>query len=169
MMKTVGCLVCPGEGKEETCPPQSKPTHHMKVSNQDASADMKSKGSYDFRQLSDMLHYEESSEEEELYADSLTSHTTGSDSTKGNLSSLLGPISSTVEDCHAISKTESQFSSNRPYLEDRTPFEISPASTDDSVFVTEPNNTSNNASSSISSPAPPTAQEKHKTYNRETP
>ena len=56
--------------------PQSKPTQHMVASNQDASADLKSKGSSDFRQLSDMLHSEESSEEEELYTDSLTSHTT---------------------------------------------------------------------------------------------
>ena len=139
--------------------PQSKPTQHMVASDQDASADLKSKGSSDFRQLSDMLHSEESSEEEELYTDLLTSHTTASDSTIGNLSSPLGPISSRVEDSHAVSKTESQFSSNMPYLEDSTPSDISPGSnhtsTDDSVFVTESNNTSNNTSSPISSPAPP--------------
>ena len=46
--------------------PQSKPTQHMKASNQDASADLKSNSSYDFRQLSGMLHYEESSEEEDV-------------------------------------------------------------------------------------------------------
>ena len=55
--------------------PQSKPTQHMKASDQDASADLKSKGPSDFRQLSDMLNGEESSEEEELCTDSLTSHT----------------------------------------------------------------------------------------------
>ena len=139
--------------------PQSKPTQHMVASDQDASADLKSKGSSDFRQLSDMLHSEESSEEEELYTDYLTSHTTASDSTIGNLSSPLGPISSRVEDSNAISKTESQFSSNMPYLEDSTPSEISPSSnhtsTDDSVFVTESDNTSNITSSPISSPASP--------------
>ena len=118
--------------------PQSQPTQHMEASDQNASADLKSKGSSEFRQLSDMLHSEVSSEEEELYTDSLTSHTTASDTTIGNLSSPLGPISSRVGDPHAISKTESQFSSNMPYLEDSTPSEISPsgnhASTDDSIF-----------------------------------
>ena len=131
----------------------------MVTSDQDASADLKSKGSSDFRQLSDMLQNEESSEEEELYTDSLTSLTTTSDSTIGNLSSPLGPISSRVEDSIAVSKTESQFSSNMPYLEESTPSKISPSSnltsTDDSVFVTETDDTSNNTSSPISSPAPP--------------
>ena len=84
----------------------------MVASDQDASADLKSKGSSDFRQLPDMLHSEESSDEEELYTDSLTFHTTASDSTIGNLSSPLGLISSRVEDSNAKSKTESQFSSN---------------------------------------------------------
>ena len=54
--------------------PQSKPTQHMKASGQDASADLKSKGPSDFRQLSDMLNGEESSEEEELYRLSLLPH-----------------------------------------------------------------------------------------------
>ena len=139
--------------------PQSKPTQLMVASDQDASADLRSKGSSDFRQLSDMLHSEESSDEEELYTDSLTSHTTASDSTTGNLSSPLGPISSSVGDSNAISKTESQFSSNMPYLEDSTPSETSPssnhASIDDSVFITEFNNTSINTSSPMSSSAPP--------------
>ena len=66
-------------------PLQSKPTQHMEASGQDASADLKSRGSSDFRQLSDRLHSEDSSDEEELYTDSLTSHTTASDTTIGNL------------------------------------------------------------------------------------
>ena len=131
----------------------------MVASGQDASADLKSKVSSDFRQLSDMLHSEESSDEGKLYTDSLISHTTASDNTIGNLSSPLEPILSRVEYSNAISKTESQFSSNMPYLEDSTPSEISPnsnlTSTDDSVFVIESNNTSNNTFSPISSPAPP--------------
>ena len=88
-------------------PPQAKPTQHMEASGQDASADMKSRDSSDFRLLSDRLHSEDSSEEEELYTDSLTSHTRASDSTIGNLSSPLGPISSRVEEPNTISKTES--------------------------------------------------------------
>ena len=123
--------------------PQSKPTQHMKASDQEASADLKLKSSSDFRQLSDMLHDEESSEEE-LYTDSLTSHTTTSDTTIGNLSSPLDPTSFRVKDPSAISKTESQFSSNMPYLEDSTPSGTSTsnnhASTEDSVFVSESNN-----------------------------
>ena len=60
--------------------PQSSPTQHVKESGKDTSADLKSKVPSDFRHLSDLLDGE-SSEEEELYADSLTSHTTASDST----------------------------------------------------------------------------------------
>ena len=153
--------------------PQSKPTQHMVASDQDASADLKSKGSSDFRQLSDMLHSEESSDEEELYTDSLTSHTTASDSTIGNLSSPLGPISSRVEDSNAISQTESQFSSNMPYLEDSTPSEISPSSnhtsTDDSVFITESNNTSNNTSQSNILSCFPTSQKKTRSTRGKPP
>ena len=92
--------------------PQSSPTQHVKASGKDASAGMKSKVPSDFRQLSDMLDGE-SSEEEELYTDSLTSHTTASDSTTiGNVSFPLGPTSSRVEDPSTVSQTESQFSSN---------------------------------------------------------
>ena len=61
------------------------------------------------------------SSDDEVYTDSLTSHTTASDSTIGNLTSPLGPISSRVEDPKVDSKTESQFSSSMPYLEESTP------------------------------------------------
>ena len=80
---------------------QSKPTQHIVASDQDASADLKSKDSSDFRQLYDSLHIEESSDEGELYR---------------------------VEDSNTISQTESQFSSNMPYLEDSNPSETSPSS-----------------------------------------
>ena len=77
----------------------------MKASGKDASADLNSKDSSDFRQLSDRLD-DESSEEEELYTDSLTSHNTASNSiTIGNLSSPLGPVTSRVEEPSAISET----------------------------------------------------------------
>ena len=129
---------------------QAKPTQHMEASSQDASSNLKSRDSSDFRMLSDRLHSEDSSEEEKLYTDSLTSHTTASDTTTGNLSSPLGPISSRVEEPKRISKTESKFSSNMPYLEDSTPLAVSSsdshASTDDSVFITD---SSNNVSSPV--------------------
>ena len=110
----------------------------------------------DFRQLSDLLDGE-SSEEEELYTDSLTSHTTASDSTTiGNLSFPLGPTSSGVDDPSTVSQTESQFSSNMPYLEEITPSENTSTSNhtsaEDSVFVSQSNDTT---PSQITSPAPP--------------
>ena len=143
---------------------QAKLTQHMEASSQDASADLKSRGSSDFRLLPESLLHEDSSEEDEVYTDSLTSHTTASDSTIGNLTSSLGPISSRVEDPNIVSKTESQFSSSMPYIEDRTPLvddNITPlvvnasdshASADDSVFVSD---SSNDVSSPISSPVVP--------------
>ena len=103
-------------GRRNTTP-QPSPTQQMKATGKDSFADLKSKDSTDFRQLSDRLD-DESSEEEELYTDSSTSHTKATDSTTiGNLSSLLGPVTSRVEEHSAVSQTESQFSSNMPYIE----------------------------------------------------
>ena len=56
--------------------PQAKPTQHMEASSQDASADLKSRDPSDFRLLPDRVLSEDSSEEDEVYTDSLTSHTT---------------------------------------------------------------------------------------------
>ena len=92
--------------------PQSSPTQQMKATGKDAFADLNSRVPLDFRQLSDRLN-DDSSEEEELYTDSLTSHTTPSDSTTiENMSSPLGPITSRVEEPSTVNQTESQFSSN---------------------------------------------------------
>ena len=142
-------------GKSHVSPP-AKPTQHMEASSQDASADLKSSDSSDFRLLPDRVLSEDSSEEDEVYADSLTSHTTAFDSTIGNLTSSLGPILSRVEEPNIVSKTESQLSSSMPYLEDSTSLVVSSsdshASADDSVFVSD---SSNNVSSPISSPVAP--------------
>ena len=141
--------------------PQEKPTQHMEASRQDASADLKSRDSSDFRLLPESLLSEDSSEEDEVYTDSLTSHTTASDSTIGNLTSSLGPMSFRVGEPNIVSKIESQFSSSMPYLEDSTPLvhdnsthlvvnsSNSHAGADDSVFVSD---SSNDVSSPISSP-----------------
>ena len=150
-------------GKRQVSP-QAKPTQHTEASSQDASADLESKDSSDFRLLPECLLSEDSSEEDEVYTDSLTIHTTASDSTIGNLTSSLGPISSRVEEPNILSKTESQFSSSMPYLEDSTPLvdnnstplivnlSDSHASADDSVFVSD---SSDDVSSPISSPVSP--------------
>ena len=136
--------------------PRSSPTHQVEASGKDALADLKAKDSSDFQQLSDRLD-DECSEEEELYTDSLNSHTTASDSTTiGNLSSPLGPITSRVEEPSAVSQTESQFSSNMPYLEDSiqsgTTSDSNNTSTKDSAFASHPNDTQ--LESQITSPAP---------------
>ena len=90
----------------------------------------------------------------------LISHTTASDSTIGNITSPLGPISSRVEGPKLDSKTESQFSSSMPYLEESmpliddndTPSAIHISDSHDSVFVSDP---SPDISSSVSSPDTP--------------
>ena len=142
--------------------PQEKPTQHMEASGQDVSVDMKSKDSSAFRLLPESLLTIESSDDE-VYTDSLTSHTTASDSTIGNLTSPLGPISSRVEGPKVDSKTESQFSSSMPYLEESTPLTpiidindnpsaIDVSDSHDSVFVSDP---SPDISNSVSSPDTP--------------
>ena len=141
--------------------PQEKPTQHREASGQDASVDLKSKDSSDFRLLPESLPTIDSSDEE-IYTDSLTSHTTASDSTIGNLTSPLGPLLSRVEGPKVDSKTESQFSSSMPYLEDSTPLTplvdnesptpIRVSDSHDSVFASDP---SPDNSSSVSSPDTP--------------
>ena len=131
----------------------------MEASRQDASVDLKSKASSDLRVLPDSLLTMDSSDEE-VYTDSLTSHTTASDSTIENLTSPLGPISSRVEDPKIDSKTESQFSSSMPYLEESTPLidnnttpsAINVSDSHDGVFISDP---SPDISSSVSSPDTP--------------
>ena len=102
------------------------------------------------------------SSHDEVYTDSLTSHTTASDSTTTNLPSFLEPSLP----LKAISKTESQFSSSMPYLEGSTPTtptipsidSVKPSSTtasdrpDDSVFTSDP---SAKSLYEASSPEPP--------------
>ena len=136
--------------------PQLGPTQHVNASVKDASADLKSKVLSDFRQLSDLLGGE-SSKEEELYMDSLTSNIIASDSTTiGNFSCSPDPTPSRVEDPSTVSQTESQFGSNMPYLEETTPSEntstSNDASTEDSAFVRQSNDTT---PSQTTSPAPP--------------
>ena len=107
--------------------PKLKPTQSREASRQDASDDL-SKDSSTSRLVPESLFTLDSSDNE-VYTDSLTSHTTASDSTLDNLTSSL-------EQCKAISKTESQFSSSMPYLEDSTPITPSlPSSNGDSPSV----------------------------------
>ena len=141
--------------------PRKSPLNHREASREDASVDLKSKDSSDFRLLPESLPTIDSSDEE-IYTDSLTSHTTASDSTIGNLTSPLGPLLSRVEGPKVDSKTESQFSSSMPYLEDSTPLTplvdnesptpITVSDSHDSVFASDP---SPDTSSSVSSPDTP--------------
>ena len=141
--------------------PRKGPLKHREASGQDASVDLNSKDSSDFRLLPKSLPTIDSSDEE-IYTDSLTSHTTASDSTIGNLTSPLGPLLSRVEGPKVDSKTKSQFSSSMPYLEDSTPLTplvdnesptpITVSDSHDSVFASDP---SPDTSSSVSSPDTP--------------
>ena len=134
----------------------------MEASGQDASIDLESKDFSASRLLPESLLTIDSSDDE-VYTDSLTSHTTASDSTIGNLTSPLGPISSREEGPKADSKTETQFSSSMPYLEESTPLtplidingtpsSINVSDSHDSVFISDP---SPDISSSVSSPDTP--------------
>ena len=140
--------------------PQLKPTQPSEASKQDTSDDL-SKDSSTSKLVPESLFTLDSSDDEN-YTDSLTSHTTASDSTIGDLTSSLEPPSSKVEAPKVISKTESQFSSSMPYLEDSSP--IIPSTNgnspsvitvsdrpDDSVFASDPNS---ETSYSVSSPEP---------------
>ena len=130
--------------------PQLKPTQPSEASRQDTSDDL-SKDFSSSRLVPESLFTLDSSDNE-VYTDSLTSHTTTSDSIIENLTSSMEPSLSRVEAPKVISKTESQFSSSMPYLEDSTPITPSIPSTngdspstitvcdrpDDSVFASDP-------------------------------
>ena len=119
---------------------------------------MKSKYSSDFKLLPESLLSVDSSEDDEVYTDSLTSHTTAS----GNLTSPLGPISPRVEEHKIDSKTKSQFSSSMPYLEDSTPLiddnstpsVINTSDSHDSVFVSDSSPDISSPISSLVTPIP---------------
>ena len=76
------------------------------------------------------ISQDEDGSEEEMYTDSLTSHTTASHSTSAD---LLTSTASAVEDISSKppSVTESQFSSIMPYLEESN----QPGQAPDSVFT----------------------------------
>ena len=146
-------------------PPQTKPTKPTppsEASKQDAS-DESSRKSSTSKHVPERLLTLDSSDDE-VYTDSLTSHTTASDSTTNNLTSLLEPSLLPT----AISRTESQFSSSMPYLEGNTSTtpstpsidSIKPSSTtvsdrpDDSVFASDPSSETQHEASSPELPMP---------------
>ena len=104
------------------------------------------------------------SSDDEVYTDSLTSHTTATDSTPTNLTSFLDPSLHPK----GISKTESQYSSSMPYLEHSTPTAhtipsivsiktSSPSASnrpDDSVFTSDPSAETLHETSLPESPRP---------------
>ena len=149
-----------------TSPPQTKPTKPTppsEASKQDAS-DESSRKSSTSKHVPERLLTLDSSDDE-VYTDSLTSHTTASDSTTINLTSLLEPSLLPT----AISKTESQLSSSMPYLEGNTSTTPSPPSIDstkpsttttvnnrpdDSVFASDPSSETQHEASSPELPMP---------------
>ena len=132
----------PQERPRRGTKPKASPTQQKEASRKDVSADLQS-GASDSRLLSkqkthsllaassspEPMSGDEDSREEEIYTDSLTPHTTASDSTTVE---LLTSTASAVEDVSKPpSLTESQFSPDMPYLEGST----QPDLTQDSVFT----------------------------------
>ena len=146
--------------------PQLKPMPLTEASKQEASDDL-SKNSSTSKLVPESLFTLDSSDDEN-YTDSLTSHTTASHSTLGNLTSSLEPPSSKVKAPKVISKTESQFSSSMPHLEDSTPLTPLIPSTngtnpsiitvrdrpDESVFASDPRSETSDSVSSPETPVP---------------
>ena len=105
--------------------PKASPTQQIEASGKDASADLSGQKTHSLLAVpsspEDMSGYGDSSKEE-VYTDSLTSHTTASDSTTAG---ILTSTASAVEDNSNVqplnlSPTESQFSPDMPYLEGST-------------------------------------------------
>ena len=122
-------LGLPGRGPRRTTKPKSSPTQQQEASVvKDASADLKA-SLITTPSSRESMSRDEDGSEEEMYTDSLTSHTTASDSTS---SDLLTSAASAGEDISSIppSVTESHFSSIMPYLEEST----QPDQAHDSVF-----------------------------------
>ena len=139
--------------------PKASPTQQKGASSKDASSDLSGQKTHSLLAVPSSPEHmsgDEDSSEEEVYTDSLTSHTTASDSTTAD---ILTSTASAVENNSNVqplnlSPTESQFSPDMPYLEGST----QPDLTTDSVLIQQPSNSdsSDNSQSTItSSPVPP--------------
>ena len=116
----------PKERPRSPTKPKSGPTQQKEASLvADASADLKA-STMTISSSPESI----SGDKEEMYTDSLTSHTTASDSTSAD---LLTSTASAVEDSSSIppSVSESQFSTVMPYLEGTSQSDHAP----DSVFT----------------------------------
>ena len=144
--------------------PKASPTQQKRASGKYASADLGSGASVS-RLLSKQKNHsliaapsspepmsgDEDSSEEEMYTDSLTSHTTASGSTTTD---ILTSTASTVEDhsnIKPLSLTESQYSPVMPYLEGST----QPDLTQDSVFTQQSSDSVTQDTLTSGSPEPP--------------
>ena len=102
--------------------PKASPSQQREASGKDASADLSEQKTPSLLAVApspEHMSGDKSSSEEEVYTDSLTSHTTASGSTSAH---ILTSTTSAVEDNSNIqplnlSPTECQFSSNIPFLE----------------------------------------------------
>ena len=137
----------PQGGTRRSTKPKASPTQQKDISGKDAFADLES-GTSVYRLLSkqkthssiaapsspETMSGDEDNSEEEMYTDSLTSHTTASGSITAD---ILTSTASAVEDISNLkspSITESQFSPDMPYLQGSTQSDL----TQDSVFTQQP-------------------------------
>ena len=143
-------------------PSPATPKLPSEASRQDVSGEISRKSSSSKPMPERFLTLDSS--DDEVCTDSLTSHTTATDSTPTDLTSFLDPSLHSKD----ISKTESQFSSSMPYLEHRTPtahtipsidsMESSSSTVssrpDDSVFTSDPSAETLHEASLPESPRP---------------
>ena len=122
-----------------TTRPKASPSQQRGVSSKDTSADFSGQKPHSMlASLSTLEHMsgDEDSSEDDMYADSFTSHNTASGSTTVD---PLTSNSSALEDNSSVqllnvSPTEIQFTPDMPYLEGST----QPDQTTDSVFIQQP-------------------------------
>ena len=140
--------------------PKASPTQQKEASGRDTSADMSGQKTHSLLAVQSSPEHmsgDEDSSEEEVYTDSLKSHTTASDSTTAD---ILTSTADAVEDNSnvqplSLSQTESQLIPDIPYHEGST----QPNLTTDSVFIQQcsDSDSSDNSQSTItlSPPMPP--------------
>ena len=142
---------------------KASPTQQEEASGKNTSADLESGASVS-RLLSKQQNHsliaapfspepmsgDEDSSEEEMYTDSLTSHTIAS----STIADILTSTASTVEDISKLkspSVTESQFSPDMPYVEEST----QPDLTQDIVFTQQPSDSFTQDTPTPGPPEPP--------------
>ena len=141
--------------------PKASPTQQREASGKDASADLESGASVSRLLSKQKDHFllaapsfpepmtgDDDSSEEEVYPDSLTSHTISSGSTTADIPTSTASAKQDNSNLKPPSLTESQFSPDMPHLEGST----QPDQTQDSMFTQQPTDSSTQGTTTSSPP-----------------